>query len=91
MENLDKLVYQKNNSGAYMTNGGCFVRFGKAGSPDFYIFFKGGKTLFLEVKRPRGKLSPKQQEFKLKTAKLGHIYEIVYSLDEAINLIKKLC
>lgn len=40
-----------------------FVRFGTPGSPDIHGFLKGGRALFVEVKRPSGRVSEAQQAF----------------------------
>lgn len=87
-ENLGKIVYEKNNTGAYKTANGGFVRYGKAGSPDFYIFCKGGKTLMVEVKNEKGKQNENQKEFQDKITKLGFNYYIVRSVDDVDKLLK---
>lgn len=85
-ENLGKLVYIKNNSGAFKVKR-SFVRFGKKGSSDFIIFTDGG-VVFLEVKNEKGKQSPDQKEFEEKVSKLGYTYVLVRSLDEVENILK---
>ena len=59
-ENLGKLVYIKNNSGAFINPRGNFYRMGKSGSPDFFVFLKSGKTIHLEVKNETGKQNKNQ-------------------------------
>lgn len=77
-ENLGVLVYQKNNSGASRTpDGKRFIRFGRAGSPDYYVFLKNGITIHLELKTKRGRLNYGQLMYKSKIEKLGHTYLIV--------------
>jgi len=91
LENQGKLVVQRNNSGAVMTNRlgrNNFIRFGKAGSPDFYVFLPNGKTIMLEVKNEKGKLSESQQEFKDRVERLGFRYEVARSVDEVEQLTK---
>jgi hypothetical protein len=88
MENMGKLVYTKNNSGAVKTQRGGFVRFGKAGSPDFLIFLKDGKCLHLEVKNEKGRQADSQKDFQKKVEALGHRYIIVRSVDEVVKLLQ---
>jgi len=49
------------------------------------IACKNGKTIFLEVKTPRGKQSPDQQEFQRQIESVGGVYIIVRSLDDLIQ------
>ena len=86
-ENLGKLVYQKNNSGALKTQHGSFIRFGKKGSPDFYVFLKG-KVIALEVKNETGRQNQNQKDFQIKFENLAHAYKIVRSIDEVESLLK---
>ena len=59
LENQNKLVYLKNNSGAFQTRQGGFYRMGKRGSADFIVFINNGQTLHLEVKNEKGKQNEK--------------------------------
>ena len=49
LEQNGRLVYIKNNSGAYRTGTGGFVRFGRSGSSDFLLFVDQGRCIHLEV------------------------------------------
>jgi hypothetical protein len=89
LENQGKLVYQKNNSGAFRTERGSFIRYGKAGSPDFLVFLKDGACLHLEIKNEKGELTKNQLDYALKMDKLGHCYEVARSLDEVEKMLKK--
>lgn len=86
-ENLGKLVYQKNNTGAYKV-GDRFIRFGKSGSSDFYVFLKS-VIICIEVKNENGRQTDNQIEFQKKIECLGHRYFIVRSLDDLIDILKK--
>ena len=86
LENQGKLVFQRNNSGAVRTQRGGFLRFGKVGSPDFYLFTVGGKTIHLEVKNETGKQSEGQKDFEERVTKLGHKYLIVRDIEELEKL-----
>ena len=87
LENQNKLVYQRNNSGAFATARGGFYHVGKKGSPDFYIFLPNGRTIHLEVKNEKGRQSVGQLEFELKIKQLGHRYCVVRSVDEVETII----
>jgi hypothetical protein len=88
MENQNKLVYQRNNSGAFINQRGNFFKMGKPGSPDFYVFLPRGRTIHMEVKKQGTKQNLNQLEFEIKINQLGHVYGIVRSVDEAEELIK---
>lgn len=81
-ENLGKLVYIKNNSGAFQTKKGGYYRFGKKGSPDFLIFLKNGATIHLEIKQGKNKQQSSQKEYQAKVEALGHVYKVIYSVAE---------
>jgi len=55
------------------------------GVPDIILIDKGGKIIFIEVKRPGGKLSEAQIEFKKMCDKVGATYMVAYSLDDIIK------
>lgn len=88
LENQSKLVFVRNNSGAFVSPTKHFFRFGKAGSPDFFIFLKSGSCLHLEIKNKTGRQNPHQIEYQKKIEKLGHYYCIARDLDEVEALIK---
>ena len=84
-EKRKALIYIKNNSGATKV-GDPFIRFGKAGSPDFLIFLSGGKTLHLEVKVGKNRQTANQKAYEQQCQKLGHIYQVVKSIKEVTDL-----
>ena len=49
-----------------------------------------GTTYFIEVKAPKGRQSESQKAFQEQAEKNHFEYYIIYSLDEFINLIKRL-
>lgn len=53
----------RQNSGAYMTPEGQFVRFGWPGCSDVLGQMKDGRLLAVEVKSPTGRLRPEQASF----------------------------
>jgi hypothetical protein len=53
------------------------------GVPDLIVIAPGGKTLFMEVKTPEGRLSPDQKKFAGDLQSMGHQYALVRSIDDA--------
>lgn len=84
MQNIGKLRYQRNNTGAIRDKTNRPVTFGTPGSPDFYVWVRGGVHLQFEVKRPvGGKLSPEQLAWQADMERLGFAYHVVTSGIEA--------
>lgn len=54
-----------------------------AGVPDFTIITFPARVSFLEIKRPGGKLTESQEQFRERVEALGCIYSIAHSTDEA--------
>jgi len=87
LENQEKLVFIRNNSGAFINPKGNFFKMGRPGSPDFLIFLKDGKSLHLEVKNEKGRQNIRQINYEMKITNLGHRYCIVRSVAEVERLI----
>lgn len=91
-ENMGNLYCIRNNSGAFavqpVNQPRRFMRFGRKGSSDFIVFFKGGRTMFLEVKTDTGKQNEAQVEFEDTIKKLGYEYQIVRSVMDVENIVK---
>ena len=81
-------LYIKNNSGAYKTEHGAFVRFGKIGSSDFLMLLPNGQTTFLEVKTPKGRQTDRQKDFQRRVEQLGHRYFVVQSAREVWQILE---
>jgi hypothetical protein len=75
----------RNNSGAFETEHGGFVRFGTPGSPDI-IVVKDGRAIFLEVKRSGSYQSPEQKEFQRKAERVGAVYAVARSIEDVQRL-----
>lgn len=92
-EAMGKLVFVRNNSfaGHIQRKDGSlgYIKNNKRGASDYYVFFKKGVCVHLEIKTEEGKISKLQEEYANKIEKLDHIYKIVRSVDEADQLIKK--
>jgi hypothetical protein len=90
LEKQRKIIFIKNNSGAFKTEHGSFIRFGKAGSPDFLIFYKKGKCLHLEVKNETGVQDKNQKDYQKRAEKIGHEYCIVRGYDDLEECLDRL-
>ena len=91
---LEYLYYTKdvkawrNNSGAFKTQKGCFVRFGQKGSPDILMVHKG--TFYgIEVKTPKGRQTDSQKEWQGDIESVGGIYWLIRSVDDLEELLHK--
>ena len=66
---------------------GRLARLGtRRGWADFQIFHADGRVMFLEVKRPGGRLSPDQQRIGDHLKKAGHAFAVVDNLEAAIAM-----
>jgi hypothetical protein len=86
----DYLTYRRhfwwrNNTGAFETKKGSFVRFGTKGSPDIILVYQG-RPYFLEVKRKSGIMSLEQESFSLAARAAGALYHVVRSVDDVQRL-----
>lgn len=88
LENQGILTYQKNNTGAIPIARRRFLRFGRPGAPDIYIFCKGGTTVHCELKAPKGRQSDTQKDWQKRVEALGHKYVLVRSLQDLAFLAK---
>jgi hypothetical protein len=79
---LSGIPYYRMNSGAYRTENGGFVRFGAKGMSDIYAIGPGGRSVWIECKRPKGGVvSPYQQSFIDCVKRHGGVAVIVTSLE----------
>ena len=62
----------------------------RAGAPDIIVLLKGGKTLLMELKAAKGRLSDAQESFGDGAVMLGHRYVVVRDLVEAQRIIQEI-
>lgn len=68
--------------------GGRLKRMGLArGWPDYLFVLPYGRIAFLELKAPKGKLSPEQRAFRDRVEALGCRYEVARTGQEAIQIL----
>lgn len=86
-------IYGRFNSGTAITGDAQgntrYTRFNSIkGFPDIHGMLKGGRAVYIEVKRPGGRVSEEQQEFIDKVAAHGAVAFIAYSVDDVILQFK---
>lgn len=74
-------------NGAYRKGSSYQIR----GVPDLVVFAPKGRTLWLEVKTPKGTQSDHQKAFERRILDLGHEYHLVRSVDEALKIAISTC
>lgn len=57
-------------------------KYSMKGVPDIIVLTSGGYAVFLEIKRPSGRLSPEQEIFKKKCNDIGCEYYRITSVDQ---------
>jgi hypothetical protein len=58
------------------------------GSPDIVFALERAKTLWLEMKKEKGRLSDVQLGVHHRLKELGHTVEVAYSLDDALEICR---
>ena len=88
-ELADRVILFRANVGSWQTKDGRFVSTGlPIGFPDLFgVRFSDGKAVFIEVKKPGGKVRPEQERFVLGMREYGFIAGIAYSVEDARKLI----
>ena len=81
---LKKIFFYRNNVGAFQNAQGNFYRFGHPGAPDI-ICVANGRYIAIEVKAPKGKLSPAQEHFRDNLQKAGGQYIVARQLEDVIK------
>lgn len=65
----------------------------KAGIPDFYLTWRDtrDRTLYIELKSARGRVSPTQANMHSRLEAIGHSVEVARSLDEVEAILEHYC
>lgn len=72
----------RNNSGAYKTQSGGYVRYGAKGSPDIIGMTRNGVFLGVECKFGKNGLQESQKEFGNKIKEKNGLHIVAYSVDD---------
>lgn len=81
---------QRMNSGATVVGEGKarrFIRFGFKGCPDIIGQLVSGQPIYIEVKRPSGRVDPDQQAFLDKAAKYKAVALVARSVNDVWNVL----
>lgn len=84
---LNNIFCYKINNVGIRKNNGSFIPAGMRGIPDIIMHFKG-EVVYIEVKRPDGKLSEYQEDFKKQCEKDKIQHLVIRDLDELIKFVK---
>lgn len=93
MENLGELTFfhVPNGGRRSRTEGRIFKGLGvRAGVPDLVVLFPGGRTAFIEIKAPNGRLSAAQKAFRNTAENLGFPFLEARGVDEVERFIRGL-
>ena len=82
LHDVGRCFVWRNNTGAYKTQGGAFVRFGFKGSADIIGCTQSGRFIAVECKGTGGKQSPEQLHFERCINGKNGIYIVAYSMDD---------
>ena len=85
----DIAILFRANVGSFKTNDGRFISTGlPAGFPDLFgVRLSDGRAVFIEVKKPNGKIRPQQIKFINRMSGYGFIAGIAYSVEDAKKII----
>lgn len=95
---LKGYMFWRNNTGAFKREDGHFYRFGQSGSPDIFVVKalpeicppneQYGQIYGIEVKAPKGKQSPAQEEWQKRFEEAGGVYLVTRSLEDLQKELK---
>lgn len=88
-----RIIAWRQNTGAvkFKSDSGRdrFTRFGFPGCPDVLGILPGGRGLYIEVKKPGGRVRPAQQAFIDAAVRAGALAFVAYSMDEVDARLRK--
>lgn len=76
---LHRIFAWRNNTGAYRTQAGAFVRYGHPGSADIIGLLPDGRFLAVECKTATGRQRKAQQVFERMVTRSGGLYVLARS------------
>lgn len=84
--NIKKILYIRNQTGALVVEN-RFVKFGSKGSPDIFVFLRGGVCVGIEAKSSTGKQSDDQKIWQQKFEGNGFTYILAKSVEDVAKVI----
>lgn len=72
----------RNNTGAYKTEDGTYIRYGLKGSPDIIGILNDGRFLGVECKSGKNDIKGSQIDFKEQVEKRNGVYIVAWSTDD---------
>ena len=60
----------------------------RSGVTDLVVMMPGGRTAFLEMKKPGGRLSDTQKQFRDRCLMTDHLWAVAYSVTEALVYLR---
>lgn len=82
------VIFRANVGSVKTTDGRYFSTGLPAGFSDLFgVRRRDGKAIFIEVKKPGGRIRPEQKHFIETMRTLGAVAGICYSAEDAVNLI----
>ena len=82
-------IVRRNNVGTFYTPDGRPITIGIPGEADLTLFRHGGKTVFVEIKTPKGKPNKWQKHFQSVVERCGYEYIIMRSVEDAVKYVEK--
>lgn len=82
-------IVRRNNVGIFYTPDGRPITIGIPGEADLTLFRDGGKTVFVEIKTPKGKQNKWQKHFQNVVERRGYEYIIMRSFRDAVKYVEK--
>jgi hypothetical protein len=79
---LHRIFAWRNNTGAYRTPSGAFVRYGQVGSSDILGILPGGRFLAVECKTATGRQRKAQEVFEAMVIRNGGVYILARSTSD---------
>jgi hypothetical protein len=82
----------RQNTGAFVVGEKAakrYFRSGPKGSPDIHGYLRDGRALFIEVKRPSGRITPEQQSFIDDAAGAGCVALVARSVSDVWERLDK--
>ena len=89
MEVMEKQIEQYLRKQVIAKNGMCLKLDSEKGLPDRLVLTDLGRHIFVELKRPGGRLSPAQVEYHRRLRERRHAVFVLWSFDDVDRFMKR--